>query len=372
MPEEPPVAGIPAARTRAPLRWVERQPNIGGSESFDLANGNTALEVPPAASGGSQESQCSSAASVAAREPEDAVPNPTVQRELDPSPLILTASEQEEPTASVLRESEPVSVTPKLSAEGSKPRQEFGAVEPLVGRRLLVDRPRQERKSRKWIVMIGVLLLAAIGGTLGYYSVKPRSTTSVTTRRGEQAAAAAAANQAGPPSRPARVSPEQPRTTGSTLQVPSLNRNAPVARDTDRQVRMFLQKWVNAEKSTNIGDLTDLYAPKLSSYFTKQDVTRAGVRAVRELDDAKYGKMIVCNIKDIGVRVLDRGHAVATFRKHWQTAGPRVLMREEQDELTLILDQRRWQIVAEKTIKQYRVREEYYAPASGRTAHAPR
>ena len=63
----------------------------------------------------------------------------------------------------------------------------------------------------------------------------------------------------------------------------------PVAGDTDRQVRAFLRKWADAQKSMSIGDLTDLY-------FSKDGVTRAGVRAERELDTAKYGRMIVCDV----------------------------------------------------------------------------
>ena len=77
--------------------------------------------------------------------------------------------------------------------------------------------------------------------------------------------------------------------------------------------------------------------------------------------------MIVCEIKDIKVKLLDTGHAIATFRKQWQTAGPRVLITEEQDELTLLRDRDKWQIAAENRIHLYRVRKEYYAPASRRT-----
>ena len=129
-----------------------------------------------------------------------------------------------------------------------------------------------------------------------------------------------------------------------------------------------MRKWVDAEKSTNIGDLMDLYAPQLSSYLTNESVTRVDVRAARELDIAKYGRLIIYDIKDIGLKVLDSGHVAATFRKRWQTAGPSVSMGEEQDELTLVFDQGKWQIAAEKRIKLYRERKEYYAPASQRTA----
>lgn len=121
-------------------------------------------------------------------------------------------------------------------------------------------------------------------------------------------------------------------------------------------------------KSTNIGDLTALYALQLSSYFANESVTRDGVRAAWELDNAKYGRLIISDVKDISVKVLDSGQVAARLWKRWQTAGPSVWMGEEQDELTLVFDQGKWQIAAEKRIKLYRERREYYAPASQRTA----
>jgi hypothetical protein len=146
----------------------------------------------------------------------------------------------------------------------------------------------------------------------------------------------------------------------------------PVAADTDQQVRLFLHKWADAKKSVNIGEIEDFYAPKLSRYFKRRGVTRASVRAARAQDDARYGRMIVCDIKEISINPLDSSHAVATFRERWQTAGPRVFMGEQQKQLTLVRDQAKWQIGAEQRTKLYWERKEHYAPASRRTARAAR
>jgi hypothetical protein len=135
---------------------------------------------------------------------------------------------------------------------------------------------------------------------------------------------------------PPQAAAVQPAETTPTLQPPNATESQPLAADTDRQVRLFLLKWADAEKSTNIDDVGDFYAPKMSRYFTKRGVTRANVRAARAQDYARYGKMIVCDIKSISVNLVDSEHAVATFRKRWQTAGPRVWMGEEQEQLTLI------------------------------------
>ena len=240
-------------------------------------------------------------------------------------------------------------------------------IAPLARRRLLAAHPPEERERRKRSFVIGALLFAAIGGMLGYYSLQQRPADRQSTLRRGPAPASAVANQVIPAPQPAHTSLAQGLATDSPVLPQKVAENDAVLVDADPQIPLFLYKWANAEKSTKIGELTDLYAPKLSRYFTKRDVTRAGVRAVRARNEARYGRMIMCEIKDIKVKLLDTGHAIATFRKQWQTAGPRVLITEEQDELTLIRDQGKWQIASEKRIKLYGVRKEYYAPASRRT-----
>ena len=66
----------------------------------------------------------------------------------------------------------------------------------------------------------------------------------------------------------AHASTEQPAETESTAQPPIAAEDHPVAADTDRQVRMFLHKWADAEKSANIGEVDDFYASSLNTYFS--------------------------------------------------------------------------------------------------------
>jgi hypothetical protein len=359
-----PVKGKLTSRTQATLSWVEQRlsnPTIDGLESFDPGNGNTADEVHQAASPEPQEPKYPDAASANAREIEDAAPTLSVEPE-PKLPFIQPTAEQEEPAASDMRD----------VAEPPEPRAEFGPIESFDREGLLAEQPPQERRPRKWTFVIGTLVFTAICGTIGYYSVTSRPTAPASTWLGKQDPTPVAAIPTVPAPRPVSASPTQTASPDSAVLAPSPKENTLAGRNTDWQVRTFLRKWVDAEKSTNIGDLTALYAPQLSRYFTKEGVTRADVRAARELDIAKYGKLIVCDIKDITVKVLDSGHVAATFRKRWQTAGPSVLMGEGQDELTLVLDQGKWQIEAEKRIMLYRERKEYYAPGSQRTAEPPK
>jgi len=347
---EPPVTVERTAWTEAPDSLIEEQFSNPSrhSESFDHGNDSMSREVAPTASVEHDEPQSPPAGRTSAREPEpepeDSVSTPRVETEPEHSPLIQTASEDEQPAP--------------------ERRPEFEPIGPLARRRLLAEQPPEEPKRRKWSFISGAVLLAAMGGTLGYYSLTPRPAAPESTRPAEQASAPSDTSRIAPALQPAQASPSQPAETESTVQPRSATEDEPIAADTDRQVRLFLNKWADAKKSTNIGEVEDFYAPKLSRYFKRRGVTRADVRAARAKDDARYGRMIICNIKDISVNPLDSSHAVATFRKRWQTAGPRVFMGEEQEQLTLVRDQGKWQIGAEQRTKLYWERKEHYAPAS--------
>jgi hypothetical protein len=54
-----------------------------------------------------------------------------------------------------------------------------------------------------------------------------------------------------------------------------------------------------------------------------------------------------------------------TFRKMWQSSGPRITSGEEKEQLTLVRDGAVWQIVAEKEIKVYWVKK---APLRARSS----
>lgn len=296
------VRGEPTARPEARMSSMEGQLSNPGkdSESFDPGKDSTSREVAPT--------------------PEDSVPTPCV--------------ESDEPTASVAREAESVL---------------FAGPQPPGG-----------QKSRKLSFIIAAVVLAALGGTLGYYSVRSRPAAPASGRPAEQAPVPTDTRQMA--AAPADASTAQPVETESTAQPPNAGEGATVAADTDRQVLLFLHKWADAEKSANIGEVEAFYAPKLSRYFTRRGVTRADVRAAKAKESARYGRVIVCDITDISVNRLDSDHAVTKFRKRWQTAGPRVLMGEQQEQLTLIHDRGNWQIGAEHRTKLYWVRKEHYAP----------
>jgi hypothetical protein len=366
----------PTARTETPFSGIEQQlwNPTKDSEFFDPGNDSTSREVASAASVEHDGPQSPSARRAAAGEPKESVPTSSDERKLEYFPPTQPALEDGDRTASVPREGEPVCFAdpPLLPGKAPESRSEFEPIGPLARRRFLAQQPPEERKSRKLNFIIGAMLLAAMCGTLGYYLVRTRPAAPASRRLAQQAPVPPSTSQTAPALQPAQASAVQPAETKPTVQPPNATEYQPLAADTDRQVRLFLLKWADAEKSTNIDDVGDFYAPKMSRYFTKRGVTRANVRAARAKDYARYGRMIVCDIKNISVNPVDSGHAVATFRKRWQTAGPRVLMGEEQEQLTLMRDQGRWQIGAEQRTKLYWMRKEHYDPVSRRTARAAR
>ena len=360
---EPLVKAEPTGRTETPFSGLEQLWNpTKVSDFFDPGNETTSREV-------------ASAASVEhdGHQPKEFAPTPSDERKLEYSPP-SQPGEDEEPTASVPREAEPVCFAdpPLLAGKAPESRPEFEPTGPLALRSFLAQQPLEERKSRKVSFIVGAMLLAAICGTLGYYAVRMRPAAPAPRQLAQQAPEPPSSSQLAPELQPAESSAVQPAETKPTVQPPNATENNLPAADTDRQVRLFLLKWADAEKSTNSDDVADSYAPKMSRYFAKRGVTRASVRAARAHDYARYGRMIVCDIKNISVDLVDSGHAVATFRKRWQTAGPRVWMGEEQEQLTLIRDQGKWQIGEEKRTKLYWMRKEHYEPVSRRRPPAAR
>ena len=365
---EPLIKGASPARTEIPFSGIEQQ---YWNPTFEPGNDSTSREVVSAVSVEHDGTQSPSARSVAATEPKESVLTPSHKRRLEHFPPTQPASEDGEPTASVPREAEPVCFVdpPLLAGKAPESRSKFEPIGPFARRSFLAQQPPEERKSRKLSFIVGAILLAAMCGMLGYYAIRMRLATPAPRQLAQQVPEPSS-SQLAPELQPAEASAVQPPETMLTVQSPKATENQYLAAETGRQVRLFLLKWADAEKSTNVDDVGDFYAPKMSTYFTKVDVTRATVRAAIAQDHARYGRMIVCSIKNISVDVVDSDHAVATFRKRWQTAGPQVSMGEAQEQLTLIRDQERWQIGAEKRTKLYWMRKEHYDPVSPRTACA--
>ena len=79
----------------------------------------------------------------------------------------------------------------------------------------------------------------------------------------------------------------------------------------------------------------------------------ADVRKERNLNLARYGRMSVYKISDIQIRSISSHQVSVTFRKMWQSSGPRITSGEEKEQLILGRDAAAWRIVSEQEIKVY-------------------
>jgi hypothetical protein len=68
---------------------------------------------------------------------------------------------------------------------------------------------------------------------------------------------------------------------------------------------------------------------------------------------ARYGKPAILRISELTVTPVSENRAVASFRKHWQTDGPRIFAGEEQERLTFVRTEDAWKIASEEEIKVY-------------------
>ena len=116
----------------------------------------------------------------------------------------------------------------------------------------------------------------------------------------------------------------------------------PPASDTDG-IHELLDRWAAALKKGDAEAASRCYAPVVSTYFSRHDVSRDGVRqSIRRV------RLDVYRISGLAVTPVSDTRAVATFRKHWQTSGRRRSSGEEAERMTLIRTDGAWLISSEQ------------------------
>ena len=126
--------------------------------------------------------------------------------------------------------------------------------------------------------------------------------------------------------------------------------------EAQQQIRAALARWRDTLANGDVEGHVNLYASTVSPYFTKSRVSRAQVRDdVRQMLD-RYGRMKVYKISDINITPVDANHAVATFRKHWETEGSK-FSGEETERVKLTREGTDWLVASERELKVYWVRK---------------
>jgi len=188
------------------------------------------------------------------------------------------------------------------------------------------DRPAVASRRRRWLWYAAAMLLGLAGGTLGYLWWHPDA--------GVDRIAAAAAAPSAPPldARPiveGTPAPTEPDVAG---------------------IHELVDRWAGALKRGDVESAGQCYAPVVSTYFSRHDVTRDAVRQSILRDRARYGRLDVYRVTGVTITPVSDSRAVATFRKHWhwQASGRGRPAGEEEERMTLVRTDGVWRISSEQ------------------------
>jgi hypothetical protein len=182
------------------------------------------------------------------------------------------------------------------------------------------ERPTVRRSRWPWYTAATLLGLA--GGALGYLWWHPDTGV-------ERIAVTTAPPPAVRPIVEGTPAPPEPDTTG---------------------IHELLDRWAGALKRGDVEAAAQCYAPVVSTYFTRHDVTREAVRqSIRQA--ARYGRLDVYRISGLSITPVSDSRAVATFRKHWRISGRGRPAGEEGERMTLVRTEGAWRISSEQATR---------------------
>lgn len=200
--------------------------------------------------------------------------------------------------------------------------------------RLDSDTQQLALPSRRWIWYAAAIVLGVVGGALGYLWWHADA--------GAEPLAIATPAPSLPHPQPAAVPPGTSATGDADAAVPE----AP-AQDA-AGVRLLLDRWVVALKRGDVDAAARCYAPQVSTYFNRHDVSREAVmQSIRKVR-AGNGRLEVYKISHLEIRPEGSDKAVAMFHKQWQWAGRRRSAGEEDERMTLVRVDAGWRISAEE------------------------
>ena len=119
-----------------------------------------------------------------------------------------------------------------------------------------------------------------------------------------------------------------------------------------REIRDILRRWSESLMRDDINAHVSLYASVVSPFFTKDRASRADILdEIRDLR-SRYGRVTSNKISEITVAVVDPNHAIANFRKRWDTSTNR-FSGVEREQLKFTRENREWLITSEQELQVY-------------------
>jgi ketosteroid isomerase-like protein len=226
----------------------------------------------------------------------------------------------------------PASFDSGTEAEMPAPLPEFRRLAPLPqpARRDATETRERVPRPRWWIAAAAVAALTLAAIFFGYRSAGPRPSPERSAGSLEQHSPAA------PKSSPAPAAVPQPE--------------APTVKEA---VGKAVDNWVRALRSGDPDRIAACYAPEMERYFTIHNASSAIVRRTVNESISRYGAPAVLRISELSIIPLSDTRAIATFRKHWQTARRKVYAGEEQERLTFAKIHDAWRIASEQETRVF-------------------
>ena len=215
-----------------------------------------------------------------------------------------------------------------------------------------VHQPEETNESvRHWA--IAVIVLSIFGAVLGYRSVgsQPEPAVQKSARVDEASRAESATSQPLPARTvPAGIpyTPPSPFGTAHDIDEPHDSSSASI-----RDIQSTLAGWAQAMRSGNPNTAAAFYAPFVNPYFQAHNASRMDVLRTISQSLARYGRPAILRLSNIRRTDLQQNRAVATFRKHWQTSGPRIFAGEEEERLALLRQNDGWKIASEEEVRVF-------------------
>lgn len=215
-----------------------------------------------------------------------------------------------------------------------------------------------QRKGMRVALFAGLLvvLLAAVVGV--YFMIHRSSSPDKPTVSQEPDRAAATNANANVPA-PALVQADEGQPEAASGTVAAANDNASQAAPVDvgnaiNQVRDTVTRWNTALESRDLNGYISYYAPRLHTYFLKDNVDRNTARAEVASAMARYSKLKI-SASPLTVNVDPSGtHAIVTYEKSWDFEGKQPWSGAAVERLWLDRVDGRWRISGVRDLKQIR------------------
>ena len=210
----------------------------------------------------------------------------------------------------------------------------------------------QEIAGRNWTWAAAVAALTIAAAILGYQSVAPKNVEPAP--EAIPGASSAPQTPASDPM-PARAPGTAQRTAAATDPLPATDTptQPAIPSETEKGIRDAFARWERAVRSGDPDLIAACYASQVDQYFKQRNSSPDEVRRATVQSVARYGKPVILRISNLTVTPVSEDRGIASFRKRWQTSGPRIFAGEEQERLTFIKTADAWKIASEEETKVY-------------------